>query len=78
MRKYFFWQWQSGREKHCGPERGVKFNNVFADNVRVSGPPFGKQLIIPTVANTRQVVDKRIKPDVDDLRWIDRQWNPPF
>ena len=67
----------AGRHAHRRPPDTVETNDFFANQVMNVGPPLGRHRFVAAVANSRQVVNERVVPNVKDVLFIPRHGNAP-
>src|SRR5262249_44917929 len=70
MTKHLARRLQARGHQHCGPCCTVEPRYVFADEVHIGRPPLLKALVVRAISDGRNVVQKRVEPDVDCKLWI--------
>ena len=56
----------------------MESSNVLADDVNIRRPKrLEERLVVRAVADRRDVVQKRVEPDVNRLLGVERDWNAP-
>ena len=55
----------------------MKANDVFADEVIIDRPSFGKRFFVCAITKCSDVVGEGIKPHVSHMRFVPWKWNTP-
>ena len=69
---------QIHRHEEGGPEDSVKTEDVLPDQLNLSGPPLLPGIPLFGVPDGGKVVEEGVEPNVDGLRGVAGDGNPPF
>ena len=80
MAEYFLGQFKTESHEHNRPINCVEAKNVLADYMRICRPIFVEQLgaAVGIIAESGDIVRKRVYPDIDDMLVIKVDRNAPF
>lgn len=80
MTEYFLGQFKTESHEHNRPINCVETKNVLADYMRICRPIFVEQLgaAVGIIAESGDIVRKRVYPDIDDMLVIKVDRNAPL
>ena len=80
MAEYFLGQFKTESHEHNRPIDCVEAKNILADYVSVCRPIFVEQLgaAVGIIAESGDIVRKRVYPDIDDMLVVKVDRNAPF